>query len=47
MDYATLLSVVPYFTLWIAPLIALGMAIFLMLLAFAWLHDTQDTAQTK
>jgi hypothetical protein len=47
MDYATLISVLPYFTIWIAPLLALGLAIFLILLAFAWFHETQDVKQVK
>ncbi len=47
MDYATLLSILPYFTIWIAPLVVLSLAIFLVLLAFAWLQDVQDTAQAK
>ncbi len=45
MEYAALASVLPYMTLWIAPLVALGFAIFVVLVLFAWLHDVRKSPQ--
>lgn len=43
MEYTMLVETLPFVLIWIAPLVALGFAIFLVLLSFAWFHERRKT----
>lgn len=45
MEYTVLLETAPVFAIWIAPFLALGIAIFAVLVLFAWLHDLRTAEQ--
>lgn len=44
MEYIALLEGAPLVLLWMAPMVALGFAIFLVLALFAWLHTIRSTS---
>ena len=41
MEYIALIDIAPFALIWMAPLLVLGFAIFLVLVLFAWLHDVR------
>lgn len=45
MEYVSLIEIAPIVLLWMAPLVGLGFAIFLVLVLFAWLHNVRSTPQ--
>jgi hypothetical protein len=45
MDYIALIEAAPILLLWTAPLLALSLTIFLVLVMLAWLHDIRTASR--
>ena len=45
MEYLALIEIAPIALIWMMPILALGVAIFAMLILFAWLHDIRHTSE--
>ena len=45
MEYIALMEIAPVALFWMAPILGLGLAIFLGLFLFAWLQDTRTATE--